>query len=454
MKKFLLLLLLISGAVQSQSGTKYHKFYSVINGQTITEQFANDNCGNTYTTSQLRGRNYVNIEIDTPLQAGKFYQLDFGQGLKYYYLSYSRSTPHGDEDYTLRKPYNINSICSYKSHTFYSALRSPYTVITEQVATSKCGQTFSSSNLTGRFYVNIQIGTKLKPGRFYYLDFGRGYNYYYLYQSSNNQHSDEDYRMVDNGQIASVCPDSDNDGVLDAIDNCPTQPGPSSNNGCPLPDDDNDGVVNIYDDCPNQAGPSSNNGCPYKPDFIPSSRKITKDDDTYEFCATIKNIGQGTGRPHRVQLILSTHADLDAWGVVNADLAAISLSGNIAPNESKDFCFSQNGDDFLGRPLAFYKYIHVLIDQGTEESNTDNNDKAFSVYISSSKQSSTFTKTKNVTIDDSINNSYNLSIYSFSGALIKSLTISTIEEQKNIIKTLPPGLYIIKTPNETNKIIK
>ncbi len=56
--------------------------------------------------------------------------------------------------------------------------------------------------------------------------------------------------------------DSDGDGVPNSVDACDDDPGPASNNGCPLPDDDDDGVPNASDDCPNQAGPASNNGCP------------------------------------------------------------------------------------------------------------------------------------------------------------------------------------------------
>jgi formylglycine-generating enzyme len=35
--------------------------------------------------------------------------------------------------------------------------------------------------------------------------------------------------------VANTQPDTDKDGVLDAVDQCPTQFGPASNNGCPLP---------------------------------------------------------------------------------------------------------------------------------------------------------------------------------------------------------------------------
>ncbi|MEO7197002.1 MAG: thrombospondin type 3 repeat-containing protein, partial [Solirubrobacterales bacterium] len=53
-------------------------------------------------------------------------------------------------------------------------------------------------------------------------------------------------------------PDGDGDGVPDSTDDCPTQAGPASNNGCPVVqpgDGDGDGVPDSTDDCPTLAGP-------------------------------------------------------------------------------------------------------------------------------------------------------------------------------------------------------
>jgi OOP family OmpA-OmpF porin len=56
--------------------------------------------------------------------------------------------------------------------------------------------------------------------------------------------------------------DRDNDGVLDADDECIDVPGPAENNGCPWPDQDNDGVIDPEDACPMVPGPAENRGCP------------------------------------------------------------------------------------------------------------------------------------------------------------------------------------------------
>lgn len=58
--------------------------------------------------------------------------------------------------------------------------------------------------------------------------------------------------------------DGDGDGVPDDVDQCPGQPGPASNNGCPegSGDSDGDGIPDDMDECPNDPGPPGANGCP------------------------------------------------------------------------------------------------------------------------------------------------------------------------------------------------
>lgn len=71
--------------------------------------------------------------------------------------------------------------------------------------------------------------------------------------------------------------DRDGDGVDDSVDSCISDPGPTSNNGCPVATDvppstdtttnnsddrDGDGTVDSLDNCPDSGGPASNAGCP------------------------------------------------------------------------------------------------------------------------------------------------------------------------------------------------
>lgn len=56
--------------------------------------------------------------------------------------------------------------------------------------------------------------------------------------------------------------DRDEDGIVDSRDECPDEPGPASNNGCPISDRDGDGVADDVDKCPDVAGSPTAQGCP------------------------------------------------------------------------------------------------------------------------------------------------------------------------------------------------
>ena len=76
---------------------------------------------------------------------------------------------------------------------------------------------------------------------------------------------------VDRFEDQDGCPevDNDKDGVLDAADGCPNDPGPVENKGCPRVDTDGDGFFDDEDGCPKEPGirhedDPSQNGCPKK----------------------------------------------------------------------------------------------------------------------------------------------------------------------------------------------
>ena len=77
--------------------------------------------------------------------------------------------------------------------------------------------------------------------------------------------------------------DTDGDGVPDKDDQCPNEPGPKENYGCPGPsrigDRDLDGVSDDVDECPGVPGPAENNGCPWQDsdgDGVPDTADLCK----------------------------------------------------------------------------------------------------------------------------------------------------------------------------------
>lgn len=90
-----------------------------------------------------------------------------------------------------------------------------------------------------------------------------------FYPTPRGRHGGEDpsIKDVDESERPRLPPvvvkrDSDNDGLLDSADKCPTQGGPRENGGCPDSDQDGDGVVDRLDKCVDKAGPGENEGCP------------------------------------------------------------------------------------------------------------------------------------------------------------------------------------------------
>ncbi|OAV42892.1 OmpA family protein [Lewinella sp. 4G2] len=65
---------------------------------------------------------------------------------------------------------------------------------------------------------------------------------------------------MDYGGPTDLRKDTDGDGIRDRDDDCPTEAGPASTNGCP--DTDEDGVADHEDECPNLPGTEAHAGCP------------------------------------------------------------------------------------------------------------------------------------------------------------------------------------------------
>ena len=85
------------------------------------------------------------------------------------------------------------------------------------------------------------------------------------------------------------CPDRDGDGVADKDDACPDEKGLAALGGCP--DSDGDGVTDKSDKCPTVKGPKENAGCPW-PD-TDGDGVLDKDDK----CPAVKGPASNNGCP-------------------------------------------------------------------------------------------------------------------------------------------------------------
>ena len=105
-------------------------------------------------------------------------------------------------------------------------------------------------------------------------------------------YDDADQCPTEAGSVAlNGCPDKDNDGIADKNDNCPDKAGVEKYQGCPVPDSDGDGVDDDMDKCPSQAGVAKYQGCP-----VPDTDGDGVNDDE-DKCPTVAGIAANQGCP-------------------------------------------------------------------------------------------------------------------------------------------------------------
>ncbi|MEO6130238.1 MAG: OmpA family protein, partial [Saprospiraceae bacterium] len=120
------------------------------------------------------------------------------------------------------------------------------------------------------------------------------------------------------------CPDTDGDGVQDTRDDCPDVAGLLELKGCP--DTDGDGVSDKEDDCPDVAGPASNKGCPVREKKDTDSDGVLDEDDQ---CPDVAGLAKYKGCP-----------DTDGDGIPDPDDRCPKVAGLKAfdgcPDTDKD----------------------------------------------------------------------------------------------------------------------
>jgi outer membrane protein OmpA-like peptidoglycan-associated protein len=112
--------------------------------------------------------------------------------------------------------------------------------------------------------------------------------------------------------VVPVVVDTDNDGIADAADKCPTVPGIAKYDGCPIPDTDKDGINDEQDKCPTVAGLAKYNGCP-----IPDTDGDGINDEE-DKCPTVAGLARYQGCPI---------PDTDGDGINDEEDKCISVAG-------------------------------------------------------------------------------------------------------------------------------
>ncbi|MGN7810217.1 CARDB domain-containing protein [Flavobacterium sp. 22076] len=165
---------------------------------------------------------------------------------------------------------------------------------------------------------------------------------------------------------------------------------------------------------------------------------------------TIKNIGSTASTPATLQFYLSTDGILDA-----ADIKSTASSVSIAainPGSSITVSKSIFSSDFGSLTVTGNRNILMSVDDSktNTESNENNNITVIPVTFVNP-----FAKTvqSNVNVEDSIQ-PYSINVYNFEGQKVLTKEVKSIEEENRSLDSLKSGIYIIKSKNETRKVLK
>lgn len=129
-----------------------------------------------------------------------------------------------------------------------------------------------------------------------------------------------------------IDPDNDRDGVVDAADRCPLEPGVASAAGCAESDRDGDTVIDRQDNCPDEAGEPKHAGCKTPQQVALTSGKLEILDLVYFQTSKAVILPKSYGLLDNVAAVLSAHTEITKLRVEGhtddrgADQANLDLS--------------------------------------------------------------------------------------------------------------------------------
>lgn len=121
----------------------------------------------------------------------------------------------------------------------------------------------------GRLFINSTYRVPITTGT-------SNYHFMYAFGVSGRLTKKKEPKVIPPPPPPPPPKDTDNDGITDDNDKCPTEPGVAKYQGCPVPDTDKDGINDDNDKCPTVAGLAKYQGCP-----VPDTDKdgINDEDD-------------------------------------------------------------------------------------------------------------------------------------------------------------------------------
>ncbi|MEX0360076.1 MAG: thrombospondin type 3 repeat-containing protein [Allomuricauda sp.] len=321
---------------------------------------------------------------------------------------------------------------------------------------SQANTNFCNNTLGQEIKLNIYISSTLTVGNIYFIEDIDGVDRYVKVTYSHyksNQDADEFVNGTNIGApITFTCVvDSDGDGVPDNQDNCPNDPGPASNNGCPTPPN-----IKLIEAEITQSGNTwdvFNNQWPL---IEMNWSSFGNPKTTFRF--TIKNSG-GTDYSHgnrQIDVHMSDKAVLGTgpiqlFNFYHASFSPIATNGELNINFDRSFSAAPNpttGAFALFENKTYYFHFLITVDASAPPQKH---------YVFPFKVNRL--DINNLTFDLSslpeapVPDPYVMTIYDFSGQKVVSKEVSGIAEENEILLNLPTtGIYIVESNGETRKV--
>lgn len=281
-------------------------------------------------------------------------------------------------------------------------------------------------------------------------------------------------------KVFNVCEnDYDLDGIENSIDNCPNKfnlnQKDKDNDGlgdlCDSQDNsdsDGDGIQDWQDQCPYEAGPSSSNGCPGNADLVLDLDKSTSIASGCQ-CSTkplynktpytlylsehlglnlrVNNTGKINSGNYKVGIYTSVTNDIK-----NATLMEEYNFNSISPSKFQTkHSIQLNHSDFNNTDGYGNTYLHIKVDNknNVNEGNSGENNNIFSsIKLKIENRSRRGGKPIEIEFDL-------ISIKDRFGRKIKNnIKTKNKDQEINLIKSLPSGLYLINKNGIKSKIYK
>jgi len=271
--------------------------------------------------------------------------------------------------------------------------------------------------------------------------------------SRYNGRGDADFELyggnIDTPTNCIVDTDTDGDGIIDNSDQCPTQAGPSSNNGCPIPVGDPDLTIDtnntfIFSDCFDCSSQLSSLGS--------KRHKINNQSGILNINSVmVKNLGNGSSSNSNIQYYVSSNSTLSTNDFKSTSPATSLGSINSGQNliKSKSLFISDFGSS--GRFTGNW-YILMVVDDSKSNDKSDETINVTAIPVTFTDPfSSLKINTSSLILDNDNEELYQIEIYNFSGQKVFSKKVNSIEEENELLNNLFEGMYIIKSKNSDRK---